>query len=149
MSSDRFHLIGAVYILLVRDGKIFLTRRKNTGWSDGSYSLVGGHLDGNETATEAAVREAMEETGVKVRKEDVTFVNVSHLRTNSERIHFSFITETWEGEPHNNEPSKASEAGWFSLDNLPSDLTENSLHTIECYRNGISYSEFGWNQDNS
>lgn len=144
MSSDRFHLIGAVYILLVRNGKVFLTRRKNTGWSDGSYSLVGGHLDGNETAREAATREAMEEAGVKVEIEDLEFVNASHLLTNNERIHFSFVTEKWEGEPHNNEPEKASEAEWFSLDALPKDLTENSLHTIECYKNGTTYSEFGW-----
>ena len=95
---DRFHLIAAVYILLVNDNKVFLTKRANTGWEDGKYAIVGGHLDGNETARLGAIREAQEEAGVEVDINDLRFVNVSHVLSNSERIHFTFVTEKWKGE---------------------------------------------------
>ncbi len=144
MQTDRFHLIGAVFIILEKDGKVFLTRRQNTGWEDGKYSLTGGHLDGEETAKQAAIREAKEELGVTIDPNDVQFVNVSHLITNSERIHFTFIAKSWEGEPRNNEPEKADDGQWFDIDNLPENIMEVSKQTINWYKNNIVYTEFGW-----
>jgi 8-oxo-dGTP diphosphatase len=146
MQSDRFHLIGAVFIILEKDNKIFLTRRKNTGWEDGKYSLTGGHLDGNETATQAAVREAQEELGITIDPTDLQFVNVSHLITNSERIHFTFVAKKWKGEPRNNETEKADDAQWFSIDKLPENTMEVSRETINWYRNNNIYTEFGWDK---
>ena len=144
MQPERFQLVSAIFILLIKDGKIFLSKRKNTGWADGKYSIVGGHMDGGETARQAAVREAWEETGVKVIEKDLQFFNVAHIVTNTERVHISFLANKWEGEAVNNEPEKAESAGWFSLDNLPENLTEISGKTIEWYKNKIMYSEFGW-----
>ena len=144
MQPERFQLVSAIFILLIKDGKIFLSKRKNTGWADGKYSIVGGHMDGGETARQAAVREAWEETGVKVIEKDLQFFNVAHIVTNTERVHISFLANKWEGEAVNNEPEKAESAGWFSLDNLPENITEISGKTIEWYKNKIMYSEFGW-----
>ena len=144
MQPERYQLVSAIFILLIKDGKIFLSKRKNTGWADGKYSIVGGHMDGGETARQAAVREAWEETGVEVIEKDLQFFNVAHIVTNTERVHISFLANKWEGEAVNNEPEKAESAGWFSLDNLPENLTEISGKTIEWYKNKIMYSEFGW-----
>ncbi len=146
MQPERFQLISAVFILLIKDGNIFLSKRQNTGWEDGKYSIVGGHIDGGETATQAAIREAKEETNVDVSPEKLRFFNVCHLVSNTERVQLSFATEEWDGEAINNEPDKAGSAGWFSLDNLPDNLTEISRMTIEWYKNGTSYSEFGWDK---
>lgn len=144
MQPERFQLVSAIFILLIKDGKIFLSKRKNTGWEDGKYSIVGGHIDGGETSRQAAVREAWEETGVKVLEKDLQFFNVAHIVTNTERVHISFLANKWEGEAVNNEPEKAESAEWFSLDSLPENLTEISGKTIEWYKNKIMYSEFGW-----
>lgn len=144
MQPDRFHLIAAVFVLLVKDGKVFLSKRQNTGWEDGNYSIIGGHLDGRETAIHAAIREAKEEVGIIVKPHDLTFFNVAHIVTSSERIHFSFVATTWQGEPTNKERHKASEVGWFALDKLPENLTAISKETIEWYKNKITYAEFGW-----
>lgn len=146
MKKDRFHLVAAVSVLLIKNNKIFLLKRINTGWGDDKYCLIGGHLNGEETATQAAVREIAEEAGVKVNPEDLKFVNVSHLITNSERIHLSFAVTKWKGEPKNNEPDKASEAGWFFINKLPKDILSISKSTINWYRDNIIYSEFGWDK---
>lgn len=57
---NRFKLIPAVYLLLRSKGKILLLRRSNTGYQDGMYSLIAGHLDGDELGTEGLIREAKE-----------------------------------------------------------------------------------------
>ena len=58
--SNRFKLIASVYVLFVKDGKILMLRRANTGYEDGNYSLVAGHADGNEALTAATAREAQD-----------------------------------------------------------------------------------------
>jgi mutator protein MutT len=142
--EDRFHLIPAVFVLLIKKDKIFLTKRINTGYKDGEWSLIGGHLEGGETARQAAVREVKEEIGVTIEQKDLHFFNVAHLITNSERIHFSFFADKWEGNPMNNEPNTATEAEWFPINNLPDNTTDLSKATINWYKGKIAYSEFGW-----
>jgi len=144
MTQSRFRLIAAVFILLIENDQIFLAKRINTGWEDDTYSLPGGHLDGNETVLSAAVREAKEELSVTISPKDLRFVNVTHLFTNDERIHFAFVTNKWEGYPINNEPDKSDETGWFAFKNLPDNLNEVSRAVIKCYLDNIPYAEFGW-----
>lgn len=144
MQPTRFKLVSGVFILLLKDNKIFLSKRINTGYNDGLFSIVGGHMEGNETAREACAREVFEETGAKINVKNLKFVNICHIITNDERMHISFTIDKWEGEVKNNEPEKASEAGWFPLDNLPENLTSESKATIDWYKKGVTYSEFGW-----
>ena len=64
--SDRFKLIAAVYLLFRRGDEILLLLRANTGYEDGKYGLVSGHVDGDEPLAAAAAREAREEAGVEI-----------------------------------------------------------------------------------
>ena len=54
---DRFKMIASSYLLLIRDGKILLSRRYKTGYEDGKYSLPAWHIEKNETSTEGGMRE--------------------------------------------------------------------------------------------
>jgi 8-oxo-dGTP diphosphatase len=144
--SNRFTLIAAAWIVLLKDDQVFLARRMNTGWEDGKYALAGGHLDGKERASAAAIREAKEELGVTIFPKDIEFFNVMHIVTNNERIQFAFVARRWEGEPAIQEPEKADAAGWFPLDNLPVDMSDVSREVLQCLKEGTVYEEYGWDQ---
>ena len=147
MNHDRFSLRSAVYSMLIKDGQILLLRRSNTGWMDGWYSLPAGHLDGGETVTSATVREAMEETGVEVLQKDLEVVHVMHRKsTNREYIDFFLATTEWNGVPSVTEPDKSDDVSWFPIDTLPENTVESVRHAIHCYKNGVTFSEFGWDK---
>jgi ADP-ribose pyrophosphatase YjhB (NUDIX family) len=85
----------AVHIFLLRDNHVLLLRRANTGYEDGKYSVVAGHLDGGESVTQAAIREAHEEVGITLRLTDLTVVGVMHRVSTDERIDFFLVATTW------------------------------------------------------
>ena len=66
----------AVYLLLLREGQVLLLRRHNTGYEDGKYSVIAGHVDPGERITQALIREAAEEAGIQLDAEEVHFVCV-------------------------------------------------------------------------
>lgn len=145
MSNERFTLRAAVYLILIKDGKTLLSRRFSTGWMDGKYSLIAGHLDGNETVFDTMIREAFEEAGIKVAKEDLKPVKVLHRKSNDqEYMDFFFLAEKWEGEPTIKEPDKCDDMSWFSIDNLPENILPYVKNVIENYKDGISFIESGW-----
>ncbi|HRO64782.1 MAG TPA: NUDIX domain-containing protein [Candidatus Dojkabacteria bacterium] len=80
----------AVHLLLIKDDKVLLSRRFNTGYHDGDYSVPAGHVDEGETATQSMVREAMEEIGIKILLQDLKYSTVMHRYSDdkSERILF-------------------------------------------------------------
>lgn len=122
MRPERFRAVVAVHLMLLRGREVLLLRRANTGYADGNYSVVAGHLDGNETARQAMVREAAEEAGIIVALADLRFVHVMHRKEAAEadeRIDLFFTATRWQGEPEIREPEKCSELRWASLNALP------------------------------
>ena len=64
--TERYRLIPEVYLILERDSEVLLLRRFQTGYEDGKYGLVAGHLEAGESAVAGIVREAREEAGIGV-----------------------------------------------------------------------------------
>lgn len=145
MIREYFRVPFCVLILLIKENKVFLLLRPRSEWANESYAIPGGAVDGNETIREACAREAFEELGVEINKEDLEFVQVSHIkRTDFEYLMFSFSTHSWKGEPHNKESHKHQSAEWFDLDDLPNNLYPYAKETIDAYKNGKTYAEYGW-----
>jgi ADP-ribose pyrophosphatase YjhB (NUDIX family) len=122
-------------------------KRANTGWLDGFYTAPSGHIEDNEPATTAAIRETLEETGVTIHEDDLTCVHVSHRKDHEDGkiyVDFFFVTTTWNGEPINSEPEKCSEVAWFDLDNVPDNTVEMLKNALANYKAGKFYSELGW-----
>ena len=145
-SKDRFRLIPSVYLLLRSKGKILLLRRANTGYQDGTYSLIAGHLDGDELGTEGMIREAKEEAGITVLAKDLRLVHTAHRlsrnQVGQERVDLFFEATKWEGKIVNNEPEKWDDLSWFDVDNLPHQMLPFIRLVIEDVENGINYSEY-------
>lgn len=140
--KTRFKLILSVYVFLVKDGKILLLRRANTGYEDGKYGLPAGHADGNETGRVATAREALEEVGVKIDLDDLEFAHTMHRLQNDERIDYFFAAKKWQGKPKNMEPEKCDDVSWFQLNNLPDNIIPYVKQAIEHWQNGVHYFEF-------
>lgn len=145
MLKERFKIIPTAYLILMKDNKILLSRRYNTGFHDGEYSFPAGHLDGNETLLQTMTREAKEEIGVDLNPGDLELVHVLHRKEpNEERVNFFFTAKRWGGEPKIIEPHKCDDLSWFEIDNLPTNVIPYIKQAINCFRNKIFYSEIGW-----
>lgn len=147
MGDKRFLLRSAVYLIPLKDKRVLLLRRFNTGWMDGKYSLIAGHLNGGETATQAMIREAKEEAGIIITTSDLQFVTVTHRKSvKLEYIDFFFVVKNWLGIPNNLEPDKCDELSWFSVNQLPENIVPSVREAIKNYLNKKGFSESGWNE---
>ena len=144
MKEERYKFICAVYLLLIKEYQILLLKRANTGYEDGKYSLVAGHMDGNETIKQAMMREAREEAGIIIYEEDIEIATFLHRKTDPERFDFFLQCKKWNGEVENKEPDKCSELNWYDINNLPSNIIPCVKKAIENYQNNIMFDNFGW-----
>lgn len=146
MSKERFKLIPAVYLIARRGDEVLLLQRANTGYQDGKYGIIAGHLEGDELGTEAIVREAKEEAGITVDPKDLRFAHVVHrLNRNEvgqERIDLFYETDKWQGDITNMEPHKCSDLAWFPINNLPKDMLPLVKLVLEDVARGVHYSEY-------
>jgi 8-oxo-dGTP diphosphatase len=133
-----------VHLLFFRENQVLLLRRFNTGYADGHYSVPAGHLDGGETVTAAAAREAEEETGLRIEADDIAFSSVVHRKGDDERVDFFVHIRNWQGEPVNTEPEKCDELRWVNLDKLPENVIPYVRKAIQNHRVGVQFDEFGW-----
>ena len=134
----------AVHLLLEKDGRILMLRRHNTGFEDGNYSVVAGHVDGGEQLKDAMSREAREEAGIEITPSDLRVVGVMHLMGDREYVSFFLHTSQWSGQVVNAEPHKCDDLSWFEIDNLPGNTTPYIRRAIANYRAGVWYDSYGW-----
>jgi 8-oxo-dGTP diphosphatase len=134
----------AVHIFLVQNGEVLLLRRYNTGYEDGKYSVVAGHIDGAETVRQASSREAEEEVGINIKPQDLRVVEIMHRKSEDERVDFFLEAKKWSGELKNREPDKCDQVAWFPLDELPENTIPYIKRALSNYRQGIWFEEYGW-----
>lgn len=150
MAKERHKEVPASYLVLIKEGKVLLTRRFNTGYMDGKYSLPAGHVDEGENFTQCIVREAEEEVGVDIMPEDLKFAHIMHRLSDPEwkdlryRIDVFFVCEKWGGELKNMEPEKCDDMAWFDLASLPENTIPYVKTALENIKDKKVYSEFGW-----
>lgn len=141
---SRFSLIPASYVVLRRgDGRreVLLHLRQNTGFRDGHWALLAGHVEQGESAYSTAVREAYEEAAVRVTVGDLVPITTVH-RTQAggdpieQRCDFFFEARRWTGEPVIAEPAKCADMRWFSLAALPSPMPPHERLVLNCLAAG-------------
>ena len=144
MKKERFKMIASGYLFLVRNEKILLLRRFQTGYMDGHYSLPAGHIEDKETLTGGTCREIKEEIGITLLPNDLTLVHVMHRKSDDIRMDFFFTTDKQGLVPKNMEPKKADDLSWFPLNDLPTNTIPYIRAAIKNFQQGNFYSEFGW-----
>ena len=142
---ERFKLVVAVHLILIENGEILLQRRYNTGYEDGNYSVVAGHIDGNESVIKAMQREALEEAGIKISEKDLEIVHIMHRKAPSrESIDYFLTCKKYEGKITIMERDKCDELKFLKLDNLPNNVIPYVRKGIENYLNNEQFSIYGW-----
>jgi 8-oxo-dGTP diphosphatase len=146
MSDEEKKRVGAGFgVILERDGKILLGKRHpdpekadSAFRSAGEWTLPGGKLHWGETIEEGAIREAEEETSIKISNPKVISVH----NCKNEHAHFltiGLLAHKWGGEAKVMEPDEITEWQWFDLNNLPQPLYFPSREVIENYLKGEFY----------
>lgn len=136
---------SSVFVILAKNERICMLRRKATGWMDGSLSIPAGGLDAGETIRSAAIREAYEEVGVRIAPENLQYVHTLHSTTNDQTwIGHFFQTTIWEGDPILRERDKHEDVQWQPLTALPSETIPYIRQALSCIARQQNYSEYGW-----
>jgi len=147
MKEKNLKIKTAVYLFLIKDNKILLSKRKNTNWSDGSYTLPSGHIDLNEVPTQALLREAKEELSINVKLEDIELIYTLFER--NAYIDFYFLCNKWEEKIINNEPKKCSELKWVKIKNIDNyNIAEKVKKSIKNILKGIYFGEIDTTERN-
>ncbi len=116
-----------VGVIVLRGDELLLVRRRTHG--AGTWSTPGGYIDFGESPEECAVRETMEEVGVRVA--DPTFRAITNdVFADGEKhsVTIWMAVRYLEGDPAIVAAEELDAVGWFPLDALPQPLylsTEN------------------------
>lgn len=145
MEERRNQLPVTVQLILERDNEILLLRRYQTGYEDGNYCLPGGHVDAGEEIRQAMVREAKEEIGVTIVKENLKLVHILNRKLEKgEYLDFIFQTDTFEGIPTLLEPDKSDNLIWTKKEELPSNIIS---YIPDLFSTKELYLAYGWEEE--
>ncbi|MCX6712647.1 MAG: 8-oxo-dGTP diphosphatase [Candidatus Vogelbacteria bacterium] len=108
--------------ILRQPGEVLLALKKR-GFGAGRWNGVGGKLMPGETIEQAAIREAEEEIGVKIKSENLekiaklSFLFPTHQPEEGwdQMVHIYFVTD-WVGEPSESEEMQPQ---WFKHEEIP------------------------------
>ncbi|CAN5409836.1 hypothetical protein BH10PAT4_BH10PAT4_4010 [soil metagenome] len=142
MSKEKFMLKFAIYLIPRIGDKVLLSLRHNTGFMDGKYGLVSGHVEAGETAEEALIRETSEEAGITVKESDLTFVFAEQRLSDEvqdDYVELFFESTKWQGEVTNREPEKCAGLEWFDVNKLPKNTIPYIADVLKLYPTGQHY----------
>lgn len=144
--KNRHPFFVAVYLIARRGSSILIADRKNTGYADGQWSLVAGHVEAQEPTFQALAREAREEAGIEVAVDDMKVVHVMHRNCGPENSRYDVFIEAknFSGEPYIAEPEKCSQMMWVTLDQLPDNTVPYVREALHRIASGEMFSEYGW-----
>ena len=118
--------VSAGAIILNDNDEILLSKRsKNTRNEQGKWETPGGKVEFGETREQAVKRELKEELGV-----DVNIIDILHtsdeiiIKDKQHWVPTTYIVKIKKGKiPKVMEPEMCDGIGWFSLDDIPKNLS--------------------------
>ncbi len=144
VQSKRSKAILNVYLVLRDEHGILLSLRKNTGYFDHFYGFVAGHVEENESAMHAVIRETREEIGIEITPECLTLKSMMHRKTDRNNVDLFFECSQWKGEIDNKEPAKCERIEFFDLNSLPENTIPYIRNALKNIVSNNLYFEEGW-----
>ena len=120
--------------------QILMLKRAGTGYCDGYFDLPGGHLEANEDIFDGMIREAKEEIGITIKREDMEILHIYH-RYKGGMLKFVFKTDKYDGTPINNEPHKCEKIEWIDIEKMPENIVPSIKIELDNIKNGVYYSK--------
>ncbi|WP_050607670.1 NUDIX domain-containing protein [Clostridium niameyense] len=121
--------VGAV-ILNEKRQMLLLLRERSP--EKGYWCIPGGKVEFGETIEDAIKREVKEEVNVDV--EIIKLIGVTNHIVLKEEVHWvapTFLTKITQGKVKNMEPQKHKDMKWFSINNMPSNITITTRKALE------------------
>ncbi len=112
--------VKVVQIIFEDQGKVALGFRQNVHAFNNLWAFPCGRVEINETPREAAIRESIEEVGVR----PIKLVELFVLNDELDNEHHFFRTDSWKGDLVNAEPELCREICWFEMKHLPANCTK-------------------------
>lgn len=148
--EKRFLSPTAVFLIIMKNeknkAKILLQKRQNTGYMDNMWDLcASGHIESGESAKNAIIREANEEIGIKILKDNLEFAGFYYNNIQGKTYcYIYFVADKYENTPRINEKDKCSALEWFDIENLPSNMIADRKTSVLNYLNNEYFGEIGW-----
>jgi 8-oxo-dGTP diphosphatase len=118
MNHEKRPLVG-VAVIIVRDGKLLLGKRKQSHGS-GTWQFPGGHLEYEESIEACARREVSEETGLQIKNIQLgPYTNDIFKQDGKHYITIYVMADYAAGDVTVKEPDKCEKWRWFEWENLP------------------------------
>lgn len=142
MKKEREKFSITVALMLIEEHKVLLMKRSNTGYMDGYYGMIAGHVEEDESLSKAVIREAYEEVGISIKEEDVSVVCMVRKVAEDSYFNYFLTVKKYEGIPIIKEPHKCEELIWCDIDCLPENTIEAEKRAIYNYVHSISFDEY-------
>ncbi len=142
MNNNPYKTVGVgVGVMILKDNKILLGKRNEDPekassllHGEGTWTMPGGKIHFGEKLVEAAYREVLEETGMKINKDDLKNLCVNEdIITDAHFVTVGFLCKNFDGEPKIMEPDEITKWRWFGLDELPQQIYSPSRKIIDKY----------------
>jgi 8-oxo-dGTP diphosphatase len=128
-----------VGVMLLKNNKILLGKRHDDPEKAssllngaGKWTMPGGKLHFKESFEEAAQREVLEETGIRLNSLKVIGINNDMVET-AHFVTIGLLSEDFEGDAKVMEPDEITEWRWFALDSIPKPMYFPSVEVLDNY----------------
>lgn len=145
MNSNKLLANITVGLILFKDNEVLMMRRCNTGYMDGKYAFVAGHVENGENLKQALIREAKEEVGIKLKENDLEFVCGIRTGKNDSYINFFFKPNKYENEPRIIEKDKCDDLKWININKIPDNIIQSDKRALLNLKNKIYFDEYDFN----
>lgn len=106
-------------ILVIKDSKLLLVKRAEKLLEGGKWALIGGYMEIDENAAEAAAREGFEESGYRIAGLQLLWIKDKPSRPGEDRQNISLVFEGIAGEQEGKSDWEVTDQKWVSFDDLP------------------------------